>query len=644
MRMTRTRRAGLAAAAVTALTTSFLAGMAVAGGSTASPSTPNGPDGPPRELPLQLVNADLRLPGSCDALLESYVDRGTDRVTAYGWDGAPVYYATDAPMAGAMEDSSAGAPDSEGADGSVVEQGSSATGTNVQEAGVDEPDTVKTDGELVVRVLDEDLAIYDVTGSEPVEVGEIDLPGEVDGAELMLADDMVVVIGSVENGTGFGDARMLTYDITDPAAPTLVDHRGFDSTLVRAVQHDDDVRLVLTSALPDLDFVEPRFWRSAEGALERNRDVVRDSTIEDWLPTVTTYDVDGDPTGSEPLLDCDEVVVPTADEAALGTMSVVGFDVDDPSSADVLGIATDTRLAYFSTTRLYLAASSASTWWGCCWSEEVGGMPAPTDTEDLGRSRIYSFELDGIATRYTASGVIDGVIEDRWSMDEHDGVLRLAVGPTFETGNFSSVLTLREDGADLEEIGRVDKLGVDEDIKSVRWFDDLAIVVTFRQVDPLYAVDLTEPLEPRLLGELKIPGYSEYLHPISGQRLIGLGQDALTTGQLLGAQAALFDVSDLTDPRRTDHVTYRQGSVAAAATDPRQFTWLPGQDTALAVVSEGWEGTTGWVSVLRVDGDRLTNEMVEVEYGADVAQVRLVPLPDGRVVLTTGEDVSFFEV
>ena len=218
-------------------------------------------------------------------------------------------------------------------------------------------------------------------------------------------------------------------------------------------------------------------------------------------------------------------------------------------------------------------------------------MPAPTDTEDLGRSRIYSFELDGIATRYTASGVIDGVIEDRWSMDEHDGVLRLAVGPTFETGNFSSVLTLREDGADLEEIGRVDKLGVDEDIKSVRWFDDLAIVVTFRQVDPLYAVDLTEPLEPRLLGELKIPGYSEYLHPISGQRLIGLGQDALTTGQLLGAQAALFDVSDLTDPRRTDHVTYRQDSVAAAATDPRQFTWLPGQDTALAVVSEGWEGT-----------------------------------------------------
>jgi uncharacterized secreted protein with C-terminal beta-propeller domain len=263
---------------------------------------------------------------------------------------------------------------------------------------------------------------------------------------------------------------------------------------------------------------------------------------------------------------------------------------------------------------------------------------------DNGRSRIYGFELDGTDATYVASGVVDGVIADRWSMDEHDGVLRVAVGPSFETGNFNSVVLLREDGSDLEEIGRVDKLGVDEDIKSVRWFDSLAIVVTFRQVDPLYAIDLNDPERPELLGELKIPGFSEYLHPISGDRLIGMGQDASLRGVLRGAQAALFDVSDLTRPRRTGLVTYRAGSVAAAATDPRQFTWLPNEETALTVVSQGWEGRTGWVSVLAVDGESLSNRMVEVEYGTDVDDVRLVPLPDGRVVLTTGEDVSFFEV
>ena len=634
--MTGPARAGLAVGAITALTASFLAGVAVAGGTTSTTEPPD-PGTGGSVAPIRLANADLRLPGSCEALLASYVERGVDRVGPWGWDGSPdVYYSEggfEGPVAMSGEDSAAAEAPVEDR-GGVVEQGSSATGTNVQEVGVDEPDGVKTDGELLVRVLEDDVVVYDVTGSEPAEVAELDLPGEVEAAELMLADDRLVVTGTA----GEDDTRLLVYDLSDPASPTLVDHRGFDTGLVRAVQHDDDVRLVLAGALPDLDFVEPRFWRSTDGALERNQDVVRDSEIGDWLPTVTTYDADGVETGSSPLLGCDQVVVPADEDAALGTMAVVGLDADDPADTEVLGIATDTRLAYFSTTRMYLASSPWEAW-GCCWE---GGMSSSGD--DVGRSRLYAFELDGTDTSYAASGVVDGVIEGRWSMDEHDGVLRVAVGPSVETGNFSSVLTLREEGSALEEVGRVDKLGVDEDIKAVRWFDDLAVVVTFRQVDPLYAVDLADPDDPRLLGELKIPGYSEYLHPISGDRLIGVGQDATTGGQLLGAQAALFDVADLTAPRRTDTVRYRPGSVVGAAADPRQFTWLPGEDTALAVVTDGWEGRTGWVSVLQVDGDRLSNRMVEVEHGTDVTQVRTVPLPDGRVVLVTGDEVSFLRL
>ena len=170
------------------------------------------------------------------------------------------------------------------------------------------------------------------------------------------------------------------------------------------------------------------------------------------------------------------------------------------------------------------------------------------------------------------------------------------------TGNFNSVLTLSEEGDDLVEIGRVDELGENEQIKSVRWFDDLAIVVTFRQTDPFYAVDLTDPASPALLGELKIPGYSEYLHPLGGWRMIGLGQAANAAGMAQGAQAALFDVHDVTDPRRLDVVSYPEGSTALAGQDPRQFTWLPDQRTALTVVTEGYDGTTGYVSVLRGRG------------------------------------------
>ena len=638
-------RAGLAVAAVAALGASFLLGVVVAGGAgpTVAPPPGIGPSGPPvgTSPPLRLAHAALTAPGSCEALLASYVGRGVERVGPYGWD-FPVYAAMEggAVAEDGLAQGSAAAPGSR-----VVEQRSSETGTNVQETGVDEPDVVKTDGALLARVHDGELLLLDVSGRVPVELGDTDLPAAVPSPELLLAGDTVVVTGSAAETTGERETRVLTYDVSDPAAPLLVDHRGYDAGLVRAVQHDDVVRLVLGSGLPELDFVEPRFWRDEEEAREANRAIVERSEVTDWLPTVTTYDGGGRATGTSPLLDCGQVTVPR-DTAALGTMSVVGFEADEPEEATVIGVATDTRLAYFSADRLYLATSDASTW-GCC--VDVRPMP-PVDgpwpqppTGEVGRSRIHAFSLEDDSATYVASGVVDGVIVDRWSMDEHDGVLRLALGPSAETGDFSSVVTLREDGDDLEELGRVDGLGVGEDITSVRWFDGLAIVVTFRQVDPLYPVDLRDPAEPRLLGELKIPGFSDYLHPISGQRLIGMGQDASLRGMLRGAQAALFDVSDLTEPRQTDLVRYGKGSTAAAGADPRQFTWLPEQETALTVVSRGWEGTTGWVSVLEVSGDSLSHRMVEVEHGSDVGEVRLVPLPDGRVVLVTADDVAFFE-
>ena len=260
-----------------------------------------------------------------------------------------------------------------------------------------------------------------------------------------------------------------------------------------------------------------------------------------------------------------------------------------------------------------------------------------------GTTPLFAFALDGTDATYVASGEVEGTIADRWSMDAVGGSLRVAVGPSSETGNFNSVLTLREEGSDLVEDGRVDQLGVGEQIKSVRWFDDLAIVVTFRQTDPLYAIDLSDPAAPRLVGELKIPGFSEYLHPLGEQRLIGMGQDATLDGVTRGAQAALFDVTDLADPAPARRRPLRRGARRPApATDPRQFTWLPEQRTVLTVVCQGWTGTTGWVSVLSLADGSMSNRMVEVEHGTDVADVRLVPLASGKVALVTGEDVSFF--
>ena len=607
----------------TALTT--VAALGAAAGLGYALGADPAPGGAP---PISLANADLVVAGSCEDLLDSYVDRALDLVGPYGWGGGPIV----------TFDSQAGSDVSEAAGSarstvSTSRSTSNESGTNVQELGVDESDVVKVAGPLLVRMRDGDLLAYDVSGAEPsllstTSLGEAggDDWGVDPGGELVLVDGRAVVLGTSDDGLS---TTITTVDLSDPTSPEVVDATTIRGRASAVRLHDDVVRVVLQTGLPELDFSHPDGTLGQLRARLRNRALVRETTLADWLPTV-----DG-----RPVVDCTGVAVPEDDEIGLGTTTVLAFDPASPATRTASAVATDSDTSYFSTDRFYLAAGGPqwSSWGGDCFDCWTPGL-------STGTTPIFAFALDGHDTTYVASGEVAGTVADRWSMDAVGGSLRVAVGPSSETGNFNSVVTLREDGAELVEDGRVDDLGVDEQIKAVRWFDDLAIVVTFRQTDPLYAVDLSDPSDPRLLGELKIPGFSEYLHPLGAHRLIGVGQDATLAGVTRGAQAALFDVTDLTAPRQLDVVRYPRRSQAGAGVDPRQFTWLPEQRVALTVVSQGWTGTTGWVSVLSLDDGSMSNRMVEVEHGSDVADVRLVPLASGKVALVTGEDVTSFAI
>ena len=142
----------------------------------------------------------------------------------------------------------------------------------------------------------------------------------------------------------------------------------------------------------------------------------------------------------------------------------------------------------------------------------------------------------------------------------------------------------------------------------VRYIGDLAYVVTFRETDPLYVVDLTDPTQPYAAGELKIPGYSSYLHPIGDGKLLGIGQDADNSGRTRGTQISLFDVTDSSNPLRLDKVDI--GGASAAEYDHKAFLWWPaGQFTATA----DYEGT---VTVTRLDDLATFAEPVELENPA----------------------------
>lgn len=635
----------LTAGVVTGLAGAFVAGTLVDGGS--GPGGPVGPEAAPSHVAFQ---ADLEPARSCEDLLAAYVERGSDLVGPWGWGGDPRRYYTDdlAGLDGAfgaetsaeqLTRSTAKAPQAD-------RQVGSETGTNVQEASVDEPDTVKTDGKILVTVRDEDLVVYDVAGSSTDKLSSLELDG-IEDAEILLSGDTVVAIGADDEAqvrpsdryrpayVAPGGTRVLTVSLADPARPTVERDVTYDAGLLSARQHGATVRLVLESGLPDLAFVEPRGSTSENDALRKNRRLVAESTIEDWLPTITADD------RTRPLLDCTDVAIPS-DDLLLDTTSVVGFDAGRPAKVDAIGLAGHTGIAYESADHLLLATQSgAARCDGFCL--DGGGIGSPAAREPSGTSYLFDFALDGNRATHVASGEVEGAIRDRWSVDEADGVLRLAVGPTSETGDFNSIVTLERDGRELVERGRLDHLGPREEIRSMRWFDDLAVMVTFRRVDPLYAVDLTDTARPRLLGKLKIPGFSAYLHPLGSWRMVGVGEGPDGKGGW-GAQVGLFDVRDVTKVRRLDVHSYGRGLAARAGADPRAFTWLPGERTVITVLERSVGRRSGYVSVLKIVDGRLQERLIQVEYGDDVDHVRAVPMPDGRVVLVTGDAAQFLEL
>lgn len=637
-RRRRRRQAVAALGGIAALAGSFLIGVQVA----SDDGTPGGGDPgsgqPPVAFEPVSFQGNLSPAGSCDDLLASYVDRGLGLVGPWGWQRYGYFSQNlfrsalwDDGVLGGLKDLPTAANGRAPYEALHTDRvTSSDTGTNVQEEQVDEPDTVKTDGELLVRLRGSDLLTYDVSGEHVRELSALTLTG-VENGEILLSGDTVVVAGADRRSrrldwTGErAGSRVLTVSLADPAAPEVASDVTYDGTITSLRQQGDTFRLVLSAGLPDLGFVQPHQGLTRRDAERRNRRLVAHSTIRDWLPQ---YDA-GD--GRQDLVDCADVALPP-DGVGLDTAAVVTFSADAPTSPRGFGLAGAVTIAYQSADRLYLA-SSPTTWWGVCrgcW--EGDGIVSG------GTSYLFEFELTDDQAVHVASGEVEGTIRDRWSIDEAGGQLRVLVGPSSETGAFNSVVTFTRKGNRLVEDGRLDRIGGRwDEIKSVRWQDDLAIVVTFRQVDPLYVIDLRG--KPRILSELRVPGYSAYLHPLGGWRLVGVGYGPQP--RRWGAQLGLFGVRDLTRVRQLDTLEYGGGTTPLAAYDPRSFTWLPEHRTVLTVIQKG---RVGWLSIVRLHDQKLHNRMVKVEYGSDIDQVRTLGLPNGRVALVTGEEVRFLNL
>ncbi|GAA4179278.1 hypothetical protein GCM10022252_00560 [Streptosporangium oxazolinicum] len=242
---------------------------------------------------------------------------------------------------------------------------------------------------------------------------------------------------------------------------------------------------------------------------------------------------------------------------------------------------------------------------------EVTPEQPPEETE------VHRFNITAAgAPRYVASGKVSGRLLNQYSLSEYEGHLRVATTstatqnasaapPTAPPDTSSAVYVL--DADTLVKTGEVGELGQGERIYSVRFIGPVGYVVTFRQVDPLYTLDLRDPAAPRRTGELKITGYSAYLHPAGDGRLIGVGQEASEEGRTLGTQVSLFDVSDPANPRRLSQM-FQKDSGSEAEWDPHAFLYWAKTGMAVLPLSSwtGTEQTNGTALVLTIDDSAVT--------------------------------------
>jgi Beta propeller domain len=524
-----------------------------------------------------LKSPQLQAFGSCGNLLAYAKQHALPLVGAYGLGGVVVGgVATPGTAPGAPGAARDAATPTPGVDYST---------TNVQEEGVDEPDLVKSNGSTIYVVRSDRLFAVDVRTSRPRLQGSLQLPQGASYELLLHGNRLLVlsrgglypvdVIGGIRAPIRPGplQSTLTEVDVSDPGAMRIVRGLSFDAEILSARLVGSVARVVTTSSMPEaLPFRPPTQATpdATAAALAHNRDVVRTSRIGSWLPRYRIKGRRGETLARRLLVDCSDVRRPAL-YSGLGLLTVLTIDLRKGLAlTDSDSIVADGRTVYASQKSLYVATQR---WFA--QPVNAGASDPPKVT-----TAIHKFDIsDPESTVYRGSGTVSGYLLNQWSLSEQDGVLRVASteeptwwnpGPQEESESF--VTTLKEQGGALVQLGRVGGLGKGERVYAVRFSGDTGYVVTFRQVDPLYTLDLSKPARPAVLGELKIQGYSAYLHPLGGDLLLGIGQDASEEGRVRGTQLSLFDVSDLRRPTRIQ--TYALGSAwSEAESDHHAFLW-----------------------------------------------------------------------
>jgi len=329
--------------------------------------------------------------------------------------------------------------------------------------------------------------------------------------------------------------------------------------------------------------------------IDANKQALEPLTLEDMLPS--WWEIIDDQEDPKGLL-VTEVDFYHPEEPGGGSIvTVMTISMDDPTQpVQSAGIVADVHQIYASTRALYLTATR--------WYNTV---PIPADDINLASSAAYDqttiihkFDLTRKKVVHSGSGRAKGRILNQFSLGEHEDVLRIATttGETWQGTSQNHVFCLDEGEKGLKVIGKIENIAPGERIYAARFIGKRGFLVTFVQVDPLFTLDLSDPTNPRIAGELKVPGYSDYIHLLGDNHLLTIGRDVKVEGSAMyfqGLRLSIFDITNFAKPEPAhkaligDRMTYSE-----ALYNHKAFTfWAENNLLAFPVEGYGSQSFTG---------------------------------------------------
>ena len=481
--------------------------------------------------------------------------------------------------------------------------------TNVQVAGVDESDIVK---------VGDDGYIYQIHGGkirvvkgfpvvELTQTADIDFPdSNFNPSGIYIQNGTLVVLGSawqnlaqpVTTGKmmptyccwwgGYSQTRAIIYDVRDHANPKKIRDVAIDGDYLDSRRIGDSLYFISRTY--------PRYYMYGDVGTT----VIKPA---DMLPSIAETKAGKTTTRTMAVTDLSYF----PDFIEPDYVIVASLDLAQPDKAvTTKGYLGSGELIYASLQNLYLSASKYN----------FGGNGDVVPTQNNITTQIYKFGIDKGAITFTAAGEVEGTALNQFSMDENGDYFRIATTTqswySDTNQSHSSLFVLDKN---MQTIGRLDNLAQGEQIYSTRFMGDRCFIVTFKLTDPLFAIDLSTPDNPVVAGELKIPGYSNYLHPYDENHLIGFGKNAVifnsdkpnsdqswTGGSAFyqGLKIALFDISDMKNPKEMYSVTIGdRGTNSPLLYDHKALYWdaekhLFGFPVEVYQLPKGFDSTQPW--------------------------------------------------